>query len=496
MTGSGARIERMRDEDLLDGPVPTASAPSPGISGRRRLLALALAATGLPLLTLVLDGTTSTLSLEGEVLLYLLAVVLLSLMGGMVVALVSAVAAALLINFFFVAPRHTLEVAQADQAVALVVFVAVAAIVSAVVEVAARRARLAEQAGRAAQTLSELAAAGHDEADTLRGILAKARETFGMESVTLLARDRPSGEWREIEAAGWAPPGDEQPKRFDVPAGARLRLVGRGPALFAEDQRVLHAFAGAVQNVYEGQRLGEEARQARALADIDRQRTALLAAVGHDLRTPLAAIKASVTTLRQTDVPCTDEERDALLATIEEGVDRLDGVVGNLLDASRLRAGVVSVQARPVALDEVVGAALVALPAASTRVVVSVPDDLPLVRADPGLLERVFVNLIDNALRHGGADGPIEITAHPGAQSTRVEVVDHGAGLAPEERERLFTPFGPGGDRADGGLGLGLSVARGFVEAMDGAMTADPTPGGGLTMRMRLPLATPAGDVR
>jgi two-component system sensor histidine kinase KdpD len=291
-----------------------------------------------------------------------------------------------------------------------------------------------------------------------------------------------------VESAGWGPPGEEAPLRFDVPIGTELRLIGRGPALFAEDQRVLHAFASAAETAYQGHRLSERAGQARELATADRQRTALLAAVGHDLRTPLAGIKASVSTLRQTDVDWSDAERSELLAAIEESADRLDAIVENLLDASRLEAGALSVQPVPVALDEVIAAALLAVPGARETVSVDVPEDLPLVQADPGLLERVVANLLENAVRHGGG-APVQVTATAGDLDARIKIVDHGPGVPEAERERLFQAF----QRADGGspqgAGLGLTVARGFTEAMDGALIADGSDGGGLTMRLRLPLA-------
>lgn len=483
-----ARIERVRDEDLLDEQVPTRRAAR-GVGRRRQLAGLLLALVALPLLTLALNGIGDELSLEGQVLLYLLVVVVVALVGGIAVALLGAVAAALLINWWFVDPRHTLDVAHADQLVALVVFVAVAAIVSGAVELATRRARAAEQAGTQAETLSALARADHAEQESLHAVLEQARAVFEMESVTLKVRERGSGEWVDADTAGWAPTGAEAPLRFDLPITPGTRLVGRGPALFAEDQRVLAAFAGAAQTAYEGRRLGEQARQAESLASVDRQRTALLAAVGHDLRTPLAGIKAAVSSLRQTDIAWSQEERDALLATIEESADRLDAVVGNLLDASRLEAGAMSVQPAPVALDEVVSAAILAVPDAAARVRVEVPDDLPLIRADRGLLERVLVNLLDNALRHGASEQPVEVRAFAGGESAKLEIADHGRGVSREQRERLFEPFGRLDDRSADGVGLGLAVARGFLEAMDGALVADATPGGGLTMRLRIPLA-------
>jgi two-component system sensor histidine kinase KdpD len=341
--------------------------------------------------------------------------------------------------------------------------------------------------------MASLAGSDLEAEASLRKILQRARETFNMESVTLLARQRGIGEWVEAEHVGWAPEGAEGPLRFDVPIGGHLRVVGRGPALFAEDQRVLEAFAAAAGTAYEGRVLSAEAGEARTLASIDQQRTSLLAAVGHDLRTPLAGIKAAVSSLRQTDVEWSDDERQELLATIEESSDRLDAVVGNLLDASRLQAGALSVQNDAVALDEIVAAALLALPDATDRVQVDVSETLPLIRADRGLLQRVLVNVLDNALRHGASDEPVEVRAMASAQSAKLEIVDHGRGVDEAEAARLFEPFQRLDDHGPEGVGLGLSVARGFIEAMDGAMVADNTPGGGLTMRIKLRVAPSDG---
>ena len=481
-------VSYVRADDLLADPVAPQRAPAGGLGRRRQLIGAVVATLGLPLLTLLLASTRDTFSLESQVLLYLLAVVIVAVIGGMAVAIASAIAAAFLINYFFVKPEHTLQVAQGEQALALAVFLIVAAIVSWAVEAAARRARAAEQAARQAETLSGLAGSDFEQADTLRQVLERARTTFRMESVTLSSRDHLSGDWVDVENAGWGPPGDEAPLRFDVPIGTELRLIGRGPALFAEDQRVLHAFAAAAETAYHGRQLSERAGRARELATADRQRTALLAAVGHDLRTPLAGIKASVSTLRQTDVDLTEDQHRELLGAIEESADRLGAIVENLLDASRLEAGALSVQAVPVALDEVISAALLAVPGARKVVSMDVPEDLPLVYADPGLLERVVANLLENAVGHGGG-GPVELTATAGDLSARVKVVDHGPGVPEDQRERLFRPFERAGDGVRQGAGLGLTVARGFTEAMDGVLIADASDGGGLTMRLRLPLA-------
>jgi len=478
-----ARIEYVPAKDLLDEPVPTTRARAPVFSVRRQVATAGATAAALALLTLLLKAIGDGMSIEGQVMLYLLVAVGAAAAGGVLVAVPAALVSALVINYEFVEPRHTLSIAHADQAVALVVFAAVASVVSGAVEIAIRRARSAEQAREQADILSSLT--GGETAETVHEVLAKARSTFAMQTVALKARVRPSGEWVDVETAGWAPQGDEQPLVFDVPIGSDLRMVGRGPMLFAEDQRVLRALAGAAQIAYENARLSERAEEARVLSEVDRQRTSLLAAVSHDLRTPLASIKAAASTLRQPDIALGDGDRAALLATIEESTDNLDAIVTNLLDASRLEAGTVSVRLEPVAVDEVVSAAVLSVPEASGRVVVSVDEDLPAVLADRGLLERALANLIDNALRHG--NNSASISAFATEDSVRLEVVDHGPGVPAAERDQLFEPFRRLDDSTTGGVGLGLSVVRGFVAAMNGAVVADATPGGGLTMRMRLP---------
>jgi signal transduction histidine kinase len=320
-----APVTFVRSEDMLDESVPKRLARSFRLSRRRQISGLVLAVFLLPLLTLLLSALEDELALDGQVLVYLLAVVVIAMVGGVLVAIASAIAAATLINYYFVEPVHTFSVGDPDQVVTLVVFVVVAALVSGAVELATRRAHVAERALAEAETMSALAGPDLDAQESLRDVLRRARDEFKMESVTLAARQRGSGTWIDVEHAGWAPEGQEAPLRFDIPIGPHLRLLGRGPALFAEDERVLEAFAAAAATAYEGRVLSGEAEEARALATVDKQRTSLLAAVGHDLRTPLAGIKAAVTTLRQSDVEWSDEERRELLGTIEAGHRRSRG---------------------------------------------------------------------------------------------------------------------------------------------------------------------------
>jgi two-component system sensor histidine kinase KdpD len=257
---------------------------------------------------------------------------------------------------------------------------------------------------------------------------------------------------------------------------------------------VLDGFAAQAAAAFERQRLRIQAGQAEALAAGNRMRTALLAAVSHDLRSPLASVKAAVGSLRQTDVQFTDEDRASLLATIEEGADRLDSLIGNLLDMSRIHTGALQPFVRPIALDEV--APLVARGLdGGDRLRFAVPDELPLVATDPGLLERALANLVANALRYSPHDSPptLAAIASPDAGKVDVLVIDHGPGIAPDQRLRVFEPFQQLGDRrTGGGGGLGLAVAKGFIESVGGQISAESTPDGGLTMRVELPATAPA----
>jgi two-component system sensor histidine kinase KdpD len=271
-----------------------------------------------------------------------------------------------------------------------------------------------------------------------------------------------------------------------IPAGDDLRLLADGDRTGLSEQ-LLEGYAAQTAAAFERQRLRIQAGQAEALAEANRMRTALLAAVSHDLRTPLASVKAAVSTLRQTDVAWTPEDQAALLATIEQGADRLDGLIGNLLDMSRVHTGALQPFIRPTALDEVAPLSVRGL-AGGYRLRLGIPDELPLLATDPGLLERALANLVANALRYSPPDQPPSLTAMTDGDMVIVAVVDHGPGIALEDRERVFEPFQQLGDQGKGGgVGLGLAVAKGFVEAVGGRIAAESTPGGGVTMRLSLP---------
>ena len=411
---------------------------------------------------------------------YFLATVVVALLGGLRPAVVSAFLGAGLLNFFFTEPRHSLVVHSAASVITLVAMLATGVLVALVVD---RAARMAEQGGRARTEAALLASYSRTvltHPDPLPRLLAKVRGNFAQDSATLL--ERRDGHWDVVAHDGGEATGEPD---VTVPVTDDVVLALRGRPLPAADQRVLEAAAGQALLALRQQRMAAETASAQRRAETTELRTAILSAVGHDLRTPLTSIKAAVASLRDPDLTLSPSDTDELLETAELSVDRLSALVDNLLDSSRLATGAVTPRLSPTTLDEAVARALAGIDD-RTAVTVDVPEQLPPVLADLGLLERVIANVVDNALRHGTP--PVAIRASTHGPSAELRVVDHGPGVPKNAATTVFAPFQRLGDRAPG-IGLGLSVAKGFTEAMGGTITAEDTPGGGLTIAISLPLA-------
>ncbi|HSC91362.1 MAG TPA: DUF4118 domain-containing protein [Gaiellaceae bacterium] len=465
-----------RSEDAFA--VPRTRRPA-SLPRRRRLLGALLAAVGLPLLTLLLAQLRDQLELPSVLLLFLLLVAAVSAVGGLWPALAAAVAGFLLANWYFTPPFHTFTIADGENILALVVFLAVAVIVSSFVALAARRAAEGARARAEAEALLRLA--GSSSAAT---VLDGLRRVLGLEGAAVLGRS--AGGW-QLEAGS----GDRVPETPDaatttVELGPDHLLALTGGPIRSEDQRVLDAFAKELAASVELDAIASEAEAAGALSAASELRAALLSAVSHDLRTPLSAIKASVTSLLQEDVDWTPAARREFLETIDEETDRLNALVGNLLDMSRLNAGALEISAAPVGLEEVVPTALRSLGLGDEDIRLDVDETLPRVLADAGLLERALANLIDNAIRFSPPGAPPRLTAGAVDGVVDVRIADRGPGVPAAERDRLFLPFQRLGDSAPQGVGLGMAVAKGFVEAMGGEIEAEETPGGGLTVVVRL----------
>nr|WP_049773399.1 ATP-binding protein [Segniliparus rotundus] len=420
-------------------------------------------------------------------------VLLVSLLGGVAPAAFSAVVSGVLLNYFFAPPLRSFAVKSPGQVVTIFVMVGLGVAVAALVDFASSRARQARQAAQEAELLTLFAGAVLRGADVSE-LLARAKETYGLRAVSLVR----SGD--VVSCAGEDAPTSEASARAAVqsPDGECVLLLD-GPKTFAgRDRRVLEAVAAQAAALVRQADLAQEAALADGLAEADKLRRALLSAVSHDLRTPLAAVKAAVSSLRSDDVEFSPEDVGELLATIEESADQLTALVGNLLDSSRLAAGVLAPQRRRVYVDEVAHRAILSLPA-PRRARVQVQPDVNAVLADPGLLERVLANLIDNALRYA-PDSQVTVRSERQEGEVVISVVDHGPGIRADQRERAFEPFGRLSSAPDGrgdrdnsvGVGLGLSVVRGFAESMGGQVVVTQTPGGGATLQIWLPDANTA----
>ena len=505
-TGPGIGATTIRDSGDIDVHIVTHSESGRGtklprlrgsITRRRRLQGFALALLVPPLLTAALVPQRDALNLITDVLLFLLVVVVVALVGGFLPALLAAVGGSVLLNYFFTPPYYTFTIYEANNTIALLVFIAVALMVSSVVDMLSRRTRQAARAAAEAETLTTLAGEALRGPSALPALLERLRTTFSLETVTLLERpaDDPGGamavgpttEWSIVANAGSEPCPRPDAADNALPFGANLVLAIKGKPLRAEDQRLLGAFATQAAATLERQRLREAAAEAQPLAEANRMRTALLAAVGHDLRSPLATVKAYVTSLLSRDVVWTEDERDQLLHGADDAIDRLAALVDNLLDMSRLQAGAMDALIRPTMIDEVAARALDDIGEDGRRFIVDIPDDVPPVLADPGLLERVIANLLVNAARYSPPDLKPMLTASALRDKVELRVIDRGPGIPTDLRDRVFEPFQRLGDTDNTtGVGLGLALARGLTELMGGTLDPEETPGGGLTMVLSL----------
>jgi len=451
------------------------------ISPRRQVTAGIVGVAGLPLLTLILANLRHHLALPADLLLYLALIVGVAAVGGTWAALGSAVIADLLANWYFVPPLHTLTIDDTQNVVVLVVFLGVAAVVSWLVGQSSRRSLDATRSRAEAAILVRLAGALLTEQDPLTEVMGQVHTVFALDGVSLLRRDVVG--WQIVSAVGERPPPTPDDATDTVSLDEDTLLAIAGPNMAAEDRRVLRAFGDQLAVALRSRELQAEAATAELLSQANDLRTALLRAVSHDLRSPLASIKASATTLLAPDLHLGPDATAQLLTTIDEEADRLNNLIGNLLDMSRLQSGALELVREDIGLDEVVSQAVASLGDRAYRVVADVPENLPRVHTDVALLERAIANVIDNAISWSPSDQPVRVEAAALARSVELRVIDRGPGIPVEQREQVFMPFQRLGDQHPStGVGLGLAVARGFVDAAGGDLTIEDTPGGGTTM--------------
>jgi two-component system sensor histidine kinase KdpD len=430
----------------------------------------------------------------GESALFFVGVLVVGLLGGVAPAALSAVLSGLLLNYFLIAPRHSFTIAEPNSAITELVLLLIAVAVAVLVDGATKRTREARLASQEAELLTLFAGSVLRGAD-LETLLERVRETYSQRAVSMLREhsDERPGNDRDrghvIASVGKDPCTSVDSADTAIEVGDdEFWMLMAGKKLSARDRRVLTAVATQAAGLVRQGELADEASRTEAIVRADELRRSLLSAVSHDLRTPLAAAKVAVSSLRAEDVAFSAEDTAELLATIEESIDQLTALVGNLLDSSRLAAGVVRPELHRVYLEETMQRALVSIGKGATGFFRSAIDRVKVdvggavVMADAGLLERVFANLIDNALRYA-PNCVVRVNAGRVGDRVLINVIDEGPGVPHGTEEEIFEAFQRMGDHDNTtGVGLGMSVARGFVEAMGGAIAAGDTPGGGLTV--------------
>ncbi|QCQ17915.1 ATP-binding protein [Microbacterium sp. RG1] len=450
------------------------------LSVKRRILGFVIALTVGPLLSAALFAFRSDESITSDVLAFQLLVVVVALVGGIWPALFAAVLSGLTLDFLFVAPTFTVSIAHPLHALALGLYVVIAILVSYIVDQAARRTRRAERAAAESELLATVAGSVLRGESAVPALITRTREAFGLAGVRLLAADG------EVIAT------DGEPVRggdFTTLTVGDAVLELHGPDPDASARRLLEVIVAQLAAALEHTDLSAAAREVDALAATDQVRTALLSAVSHDLRRPLAAAVAAIGGLRAAGAQLSPSDRRELLDTAEESLATLSALVTDLLDVSRVEAGVLAVALAPVDAAGSVLAALDELGLGPGRVELALDPALPEITADPVLLQRVIVNVLANAARHSPPDARVRVATSSLGERAEIRIVDRGAGVPAERRDDMFAPFQRLGDTDNTvGLGLGLALSRGFAEGMGGTLTAEDTPGGGLTMVVSLPL--------
>jgi two-component system, OmpR family, sensor histidine kinase KdpD len=473
------------------------------VGGPRGALGYVVAVGGTALVTAPLLAVRGEVSRTTVVLSYLLVVTAAATAGGLGPGITAAALGFLAFDVLFLQPYHHLIVDDPQDYLSLGVYLLVAVIVSLLVASSERRRVLAERRERETRMLFDLSTSlvAHGSLpDTLQGVVRTVRSLFDLAGCAIVL---PSDDRVELAAVDGQVPDDadlEPGRALTVPMRSGEHVVGAlvvvaggsdSPGFGEAERRVLATFANQAALAVERGQQEEQRNRAVALQETDRLRTALLNSVSHDLRTPLASIKASASSLLDREIRWSDSERDEFLAIINTETDRLTRLVHNLLDMSRIEAGALDPRLVESSVGEVVGPVVRrARVASGQRVDVDVPEELPPVLVDPVRLDQVLTNLLDNA-RSYAADGPVQVVVRPVGGTVELRVVDHGPGIPDPERERVFDQFYrlKGGGRRPEGTGMGLAICRGIVEAHDGTLLVETTPGGGATFVLTLPVS-------
>ncbi|HET9260246.1 MAG TPA: ATP-binding protein, partial [Acidimicrobiia bacterium] len=451
---------------------------------RRRLWGWIVGGGAFAIVTPLMLTQRGEFALQNVLLVYLSIAALVAWIGGIWPALTAAVVGFVLGNYLFTPPYRTWTIANSSDFFALTAFVFLTGLIGFLVGTVARRSSEAATAKAEAETLIGLIGAGGE--GSAHKLVERLQVALDAAGITLF--DFSGGVARPVAAAGDNPPDALASADRTIPVGGQAILAIVGGSFDAVDERLLAATATELTTVIDRAEMASHVSEVDALERANELRTALLRAVSHDLRSPLSAIQASVTSMLQEDVEWPPEDEKEFLRTISEESERLNRVVSDLLDAGRLQTGTLQVHKRPTGVEDVVSTVATAFRSQLHRLSIDTEVALPDVSTDPALLERIVENLVRNALDHSPPETPVRVTAGVVGDRIDLRIVDRGPGIGLETRLMVFEPYRTLDDSRTAGVGLGLAVAKGLADALGHEITVDDTPGGGTTMILTVEL--------
>ncbi|MCR2791805.1 DUF4118 domain-containing protein [Microbacterium sp. zg.Y625] len=491
LTGPGIGATVVRESGDIDvhmvnhaaaGRRPALPPLTGALTRKRRILGFVVALAGGPLLTALLSLFRSAESITTDVLSFQLLVVVVALVGGLWPALFAAVLSGITLDFLFIEPLYTVHIHEGHHLLALVLYVVIASLVSFIVDRAARYTRAARRSAAESELIETIAGSVLRGENAIQALVDRVREAFQLPGVRLVVGD-------EVVARAGEPLPDGRFTGIPLTDEAVLEL--HGADLAASERRLLGVVTAQLRAALDTERLEKTAQQIEPIAASDRVRGALLSALSHDLRRPLAAASAAVGGLRAAGPELAAADRQELLETADESLTALGALLTDLLDVSRLQTGVLTIADIATDPAEAIAPALDELQLGPADVTLALQHGDAVAHADPVLLQRVLVNLLANAHRYAPAGVPVHVSTSTFGGRLEIRIVDRGPGVPAEKKDDIFVPFQRLGDTDNSsGLGLGLALSRGFIEAMHGTLTSEDTPGGGLTMVISLRAAS------
>lgn len=443
----------------------------------------------LPLVNLLLAQFRHNFNLTTNTLVLLIITLVIAVKSPIWLTILGAIENFLFLNYFFTPPFHTLNISNKDDLLALLVYLATSITASLILrklEIRTAKLKQLSKEGLFLSSLAEDIIRGHNSIDE---ILNNSRSTFGVKELAVARKDLNSNGNHLTVIHGSIALITKEISDSQIILNAEYSLLAGPPINDLELRKLVTTFGSQVLILLERQLLEENERELSEIRQADQMRVALLNAVSHDLRGPLASSKAAISSLRNNEVVWTPEDQRELLDSASLSLDQLNHLIENLLDMSRLEAGAIFLNWRNVGVEDVVSGAIKSLKSPSDQIEISIDSELAPIKGDPILLERVIGNLLENALRFNPKDRPITIAAFQVEERIEIRIIDHGPGLSTKDKSKLFTPFQRLGDRDNStGVGLGLAIVKGFTELMKGRISLEETFQGGLTMVLSFPI--------